>query len=466
METTARMFRQSDIRGAVPDDIDAAWAYRLGKTLAKTISVTSFGVGFDTRATSPELAEALRLGLADQGGEVVDLGLCPTEVIAFAVASGQVAFGIMVTASHNPEPDNGFKLFPERQLEVALKPLLASLRQALTSYSDGFLANRSQSPGRRLDLIPQYVEYVANLVDLNWSNGAIALNGLNGTASLVAEPLAERLGLTVQWCPQLTAGLPPEGPDPVKPRLLGQTGQFTQALGAALGVAWDGDCDRCVFLDERGNGVPSPYTMAMMADYFLAGSTDQHVVHDSKLVLSIEKAIKRHQAASTRVGTGSGHMRAAMQRTDAIYGGESSAHHYFGKIQGFDSGMLSWLTMLDLLSKSDRPLSQLASDYRSEVVVLPEISVGVDAPDRFLEALDAHLSPDLVKADFEVGRAYYLQDGIRFSLNPSTTEPLMRLNFESTGSDEALLQRAESILGAVWPYQNNPELAKPALVPA
>lgn len=463
MTIKTRMFRESDVRDVVPEQIDAAWARRFGEVLAKLAPSSAFGVGYDTRITSPELAEALRHGLSVGGAAVVDLGVCPTEIVAYAVATDRVSFGIMVTASHNPEPDNGFKLFPSKALALPLPALLATLKRkmSVTAKREGL---RLPLPAAGvLNLIPEFVERVASLVELSPSEGIVALNGLNGTAALVAQPLAEHLDLSVRWCSSPEEGLPREGPDPMKPRLLEQMSSFTQEVGANLGVVWDGDCDRCVFFDESGRNIPSAYVMSMMTDYFLAGTQGQHIVHDSKLLLSIQRAISRHAASSSCVGTGSGNMRAAMQTTQAIYGGESSAHHYFGKMHGFDSGMLSWLTMLDLLSRSGKSLKEVTAGYRSEVAVLPEVSVHAQSIEQLILALEAYLSDQIIEIETQVGRAYHLAEGMRFSINPSTTEPVLRLNFESCGSPKELVRQADDIVQRVWQHEKLSHAGPPTL---
>jgi phosphomannomutase len=465
------IFRACDIRGRFPDQIDVELAFAVGRLLGRWYPQAKVGVGRDTRVSSAALAEALMAGFVAAGCETFDLGLCPTEVVAFAVGRDRINFGVMVTASHNPEPDNGFKVFKARGDREPIADLLERLRAALL---ENFRGQRQPSPKapKTLPLIDPFVEHLAQQVQFDWTAGPLALNGLNGTASLVAVPLAARLNLDVLWVRGEQADLPMDGPDPLKPLLAAEMSAFVTASRAGVGAAWDGDADRCVFFDEAGALLPNAYVMAMMTDHFLKDPESQSVVYDPKLVLSIEKSIARHQCHGVRVATGSAHMRAAMHQTGAVYGGESSAHHYFGCLGGIDSGMLAWITMLQIIAHSGQPLSQLTQSYRGEVAVLPELSLKVDDPEAMILDLDQTLLKgsgchEVVGVGETFGaathRAYRLASGVRFSLNPSTTEAVMRFNFESEGDPQHLLEQSGDIQQLLLRHSGSDQSSLPTL---
>ena len=465
------IFRAGDIRGRVPEQIDVEVAFAVGRILGSWSSEAKIGVGRDTRVSSSALAEALMAGFMSSGCETFDLGFCPTEIVAFGVGIERIDLGVMVTASHNPEPDNGFKVFKAQGGQEPIAHLLDRLRGALLENVRGQAALSPKSP-IALPLIDEFVERIAEPLDLDWTKGTLALNGLNGTASLVAIPLAARLNLDVRWMTGEDTGLPMAGPDPLKPPLAAQMSAFVRTSRAGVGVAWDGDADRCVFFDEAGALVPNAYVMAMMADHFLKDAENPCVVYDPKLVLSIQKSVSRHGGHGVRVATGSAHMRAAMHQTGAVYGGESSAHHYFGSLGGIDSGMLAWMTLLQIIESSDQTLSQLARSYRREVAVLPELSLQVDHP----EAMILDLDQALLKGEgclevngkretfgVETHRAYRLASGVRFSLNPSTTEAVMRFNFETDGDPQHLLEQSDDILQLLLRHTNPYQASTPIL---
>lgn len=448
------IFRACDIRGRVPDQIDVQVAFAVGRLLGGWYPHAKVGVGRDTRVSSAALADALMSGFMASGCETFDLGFCPTEIVAFGVGIERINLGVMVTASHNPEPDNGFKVFKALGDQESIAHLLDRLRAALLQNRSGQARFSPRAP-KALSLIDEFVEHIVQPLDLKWTKGPLALNGLNGAASLVATPLAARLDLEVRWVTGVQAGLPEAGPDPLKPALAAQMSAFVRASRSDVGVAWDGDADRCVFFDEAGALVPNAYVMAMMADHFLKDAEPAGVVYDPKLVLSIQKAVARHRSHGVQVATGSAHMRAAMHQTGAVYGGESSAHHYFGRLGGIDSGMLAWIAMLQIIANSDQTLSECARSYRQEVAVLPELSLQVDNPQAMILDLDQALLKGQgclevlgAKETFgvETHRAYRLASGARFSLNPSTTEAAMRFNFESDGDPQHLLEQSGEIL--------------------
>ena len=466
-----RIFRACDIRGRVPEQINVEVAFAVGRLLGRWYPQAKVGVGRDTRVSSAALADALIAGFLTSGCETFDLGFCPTEIVAFGVGIERIHLGVMVTASHNPEPDNGFKIFKAHGDQEPIAHLMDRLRVALLENPRGQTASAAKAP-IALSLINEFVEHIAEPLDLKWTKGPLALNGLNGTASLVATPLAERLALDVRWIRGEHAGLPVAGPDPLKPPLAAEMSAFVRASRTGVGVAWDGDADRCVFFDAAGALVPNAYVMAMMADHFLKNAGAAGVVYDPKLVLSIQKTVTRHRSHGVRVATGSSHMRAAMHHTGAVYGGESSAHHYFGRLGGIDSGMLAWVTMLQIIEHSDQTLCELASAYRQEVAVLPELSLKVDHPEAMILDLDqallkgkACLEVEGGKATFgvETHRTYQLASGVRFSLNPSTTEAVMRFNFESDGDPQHLLEQSEEILKVLLRHTDSDETSLPVL---
>ena len=452
----SEIFRASDLRGRVPDQVNASLALALGSVLSKHFPEGPIGVGFDTRTSSEELADALIMGLSHQGRRVMALGLCPTEVVAFAVQRGLVSAGVMVTASHNPEPDNGFKLFGGIQGQGDTRRLLDRVRGDLkqqTLVPQGSHSPQSISRSKTvkpLPLIDQYVEELAGLRGHAPSEQRLALNGLNGTARVVAEPLAERLGLNVTWLRQTTDALPAEGPDPLKRRLTGEMSRFVRSANAGLGVAWDGDCDRCIFFDGAGEVIANAHTMAMMIDHFLAGHQERIVVHDAKLVLSAERAIERQAGIGIKVATGSRSVREALLESGAVYGGESSAHHYVGEFGGIDSGMLAWLTMLDVISSSS--LADVAADYRAEVAVAPELSFKIQDVAGLIDVLERALKPDEIDPQLGALRAFTDSESFRMSISPSTTEDLMRFNFESVEGAEALHQKTAEVLDLIEPF--------------
>jgi phosphomannomutase len=442
-------FKAYDIRGKVGSELDADFAFRLGRAVAARLAPGTAVIGYDIRESSPEFAAALARGLAAEGVDVHDLGLCGTEEVYFATDHLGAGAGIMVTASHNPVEYNGFKLIgPEaRPLSDAdfrgIEALVAAPALPRAGISTGRIA--------RTDVRAPYIERVLSFIDPAALRPLrIVVNAGNGAAGPTFDAIAAALhdhgaALEIVRVNHTPDGSFPNGvPNPLLPENHAATGDPVRAAGAAFGVAWDGDFDRCFFFDETGASVPGEYVVGLLARAMLDRDAPGPIVHDPRVVWNTRRIVTAEGGRPIASPVGHVFMKDRMRRHNAAYGGEISAHHYFRDFMFCDSGMIPWLLILALLSRSGRSLSAEVAEMRRHHPSSGEINFRVRDPGTILSKVRRRYAPRAETVNDLDGLSLEFPDW-RFNLRSSNTEPLLRLNVETAGCPRLLAERQEEL---------------------
>ena len=439
-------FKAYDIRGRVPGELDADLAARIGRAFAEYLDARSVVVGRDVRLSGPSFAQAVSAGLAAGGAEVLDLGVCGTEEIYHAVNHLGCDGGVMVTASHNPPDYNGFKL-----VRAGARPL--SEDTGLKEIARRALGDRRAAPSGAAAVRPvstrdAYVDQLLGLVTGPLRPLKLVANPGNGAAAPVLEQLFARLPVQVTWLYREPDGHFPNGvPNPLLPEHRDATARLVRKTGADLGLAWDGDFDRCFFFDARGRFIEGYYLVGLFAGMFLRKYPGSKIIHDPRLVWNTIEMVESLGGIPIESKCGHAFIKERMRAEDAVYGGEMSAHHYFREFAYCDSGMIPWLLLLELLSSNDTPLSELVRARQDRFPVSGEINRGVTDADAALRRVQERYAGEAQRISSVDGISMEFTDW-RFNLRRSNTEPLLRLNVESRG-DAALVERSTQAILAL-----------------
>jgi len=445
MTDSLSCFKAYDIRGRIPDELNADIAYRIGRAYAEKIQPKAVIVGRDIRLSSDEMAAAVTRGLQDAGVDVYDIGLCGTEEVYYATFAYQhegkaMDGGIMVTASHNPKDYNGMKLVREQSKPVSGDTGLNDIRQlAENNQFAAPLALRGEI--KQVAIGTAYTQHLLGyLKGTQLKPLKVVVNAGNGAAGHVIDWLESAL-------PDITFIKIHHGPDGHFPHgipnpLLPENRQSTIAAiaehDADLGIAWDGDFDRCFLFDETGRFIEGYYIVGLLAAAFLEQYPGAKIVHDPRLTWNTIDIVNGLSGLPIQSKTGHAFIKERMRSEDAVYGGEMSAHHYFRDFAYCDSGMIPWLLVVGLMSKTGKKLSQLVDERMQKFPASGEINRVIADPAAVLEQVQQHYQADALLVDFTDGLSMEFKQW-RFNLRCSNTEPLVRLNVESRG-DEALMQ--------------------------
>jgi phosphomannomutase len=443
------IFKAYDIRGVVPDELDAAAACRIGRATARFLGAPRLAVGRDARRSSPELFEALVRGITDEGVGVVDLGLICTPMLYFAVEKLATGGGIMLTASHNPAQYNGFKLCREHAIPIGEASGLKTIESLAASLGS---EPRAAQPGRveRADLRSAYVDHVLS-VGGGRPRLHVAIDCGNGMASVGLEPLLERLPLTVERLYfEPDGSFPNHEADPLKLENLHDLCAAVRRTRADFGVAFDGDADRAVFVDEQAQPIASDLLTALLARRQLERAPGQRVLYDLRSSRVTAEEIAAAGGIPEMCRVGHSFVKARMREVGAIFAGELSGHMYFrfSPTLVADDGIAALVALLDVMAVANRPLSQLVAPLR-RYAASGEINRRVKDIARVLSAIEA---------DHAAAPEISHLDGLRvsypdwwFNVRPSNTEPVLRLNLEAdtparmAAHRDALLARIESV---------------------
>ena len=449
-EHAARLpcFKAYDVRGVVPDELDEARAYAIGRAYAAVVRPDRVAVGRDVRLSSEALAEALSRGLNDGGVDVVDLGLCGTEQVYFATFHLGLGGGIMVTASHNPAEYNGMKFVRERAIPISGDSGLDAIEGRVRAGRFGSPASRGKT--RRLDITEQYVNHLMSYVDAPALKPlTVACNPGNGCAGPVLRHIAERIPCRLRLLYEEPDGCFPHGvPNPLLPENRSATAQWVRSCVADLGVAWDGDFDRCFFFDEHGNFIEGYYVVGLLAEAVLRREPGAKIIHDPRLVWNTVEIVARLGGRPICSKTGHAFIKERMRAEDAAYGGEMSAHHYFRRFGYCDSGMIPWLLVADILSREERPLSQLVADRIERYPVSGEINRRLENPQAALARIEAVYGKEALNIDRTDGISMEFP-AWRFNVRTSNTEPLLRVNVEARGDRTLMEEKTAELLALI-----------------
>jgi phosphomannomutase len=437
-------FKAYDIRGKVPDELNEELAFKLGMAYAAHIEPRRVAVGRDIRLSSPAISEALIKGLTESGVDVLDIGLCGTEMIYFAVPHFSLDGGIMITASHNPPDYNGIKLVRRESVPVSGDTGLFAIEERIVtgSYRPG---RRSRGSIEYADIMEEYVSHLLSFIDKSTLRKLnVIVNAGNGCAGPVLRHLSDQLAVSMITMNEEPDGTFPSGvPNPLLPENRRETAEAVRSHSADLGVAWDGDFDRCFFFDEKGEFIEGYYIVGLLAKTLLEGRPGEKILHDPRLVWNTIETVESMSGIPLQCKTGHAFMKERMRKEDALYGGEMSAHHYFRDNFYCDSGMIPFLLMLQILSGEKAALSSLVSSMQARYPVSGEINRNVADSDLVLERVSSRY-PD-GKKDYTDGLSIEYQSW-RFNVRASNTEPLLRLNVETRGDLALLHEKTEEVL--------------------
>ncbi len=446
--TEITCFKAYDVRGRVPEELNEEIAYRIARGYAEFVQPRRVAVGRDIRLTSADLARAVIRGLTDAGVDVVDIGVGGTELVYFATFHAGLDGGIMVTASHNPPNYNGMKFVREESRPISADTGLHEVR-AFAERND-FAAAHGKGSATELDIKPDYIEHLLSYVDVaTLVPLKIVVNSGNGGAGPIVDLLEPHLPFEFIKLHHEPDGMFPNGvPNPMLPANRQSTIDRIKETGADLGLAWDGDYDRCFFFDEQGRFIEGYYVVGLLARSFLDKSPGDRIVHDPRLIWNTLEVVQ--QAGGKAIQSKSGHafIKQTMREHDAIYGGEMSAHHYFRDFSYADSGMIPWLLVAEIMSQTGKSLAALVEERMALFPASGEINRTVDDDAEVLARIEKLFVKDALAVDHVDGVSVEFADW-RFNLRASNTEPLVRLNVETRNAPELMRSRTEELLKAV-----------------
>lgn len=429
-------FKAYDIRGKLGTNLDEAIAHRIGRAFVQSLNARRVVLGRDCRASSESLASAVAAALVDAGVEVLDLGLCGTEEVYFATAHLEACGGIEVTASHNPMDYNGMKLVKAGAAPLDPTTEVVAIRE-LAEIGQFMQTARKGSIKAVPDVRQAYVERVLGFVDVDRLKPLkVLVNAGNGAAGPTFDAIANALAargapITFERMHHEPDGSFPNGiPNPLLPENQPATAAAVRATGADLGVAWDGDFDRCFFFDHRGKYVPGEYLVGLLATAFLQKEQGATIVHDPRVVWNTKAAIAAAGGTAHCTRTGHAFLKQAMRETGAFYGGEMSAHHYFRDFMCCDSGMIPWLIIAELVSTSGQSLENLIAQSRAAFPSSGEVNFRVGDVASAMKHVFEKYQSQAVSVDDLDGLSVEMPEW-RFNLRASNTEPLLRLNVET-----------------------------------
>ncbi len=439
-ENERACFKAYDVRGRVPDQLNEDLARRIGVAFVHVVKPRRVVVGHDIRLSSEALTRALIEGLTYCGADVLFLGLCGTEEIYFATSHLGVDGGIMVTASHNPMDYNGMKFVRAGSRPISSDTGLKEIENAAFEVGRGTAASR-HGKEERVDTRAEYIKHLLSYIDQDQLKPLkVVANAGNGCASLAMERLEPLLPLSftqIQY--QLDGNFPNGVPNPLLPENRPVTVEAIKAAGADFGVAWDGDYDRCFLFDEKGAFIEGYYIVGLLAEQMLQRNSGAKIIHDPRLVWNTLEQVKQAGGVALQCKSGHAFIKEMMRTEDAVYGGEMSAHHYFKEFSYCDSGMIPWLLVAEIISRSGKPLSALVEERISRFPASGEINRKVPEPDGAISAILDQYSAQALAVDHTDGISVEFPDW-RFNLRMSNTEPVVRLNVESRG-DRGLMER-------------------------
>lgn len=440
-------FKAYDIRGKVPEGLNEEVAYRIGRAYVKLFNPKQVVVGHDVRLTSPSLSAALTRGIREGGCGVVDIGLCGTEQVYFATFHLGLDGGIMVTASHNPINYNGMKLVRYQARPISGDSGLRELEELVVSGNIQANAQKPLGNYSQISIMKEYIQHLLSYIEVtNIKPLKVVVNSGNGCAGQVIDALELLLPVNFIKTQHSPDGTFPNGiPNPLLPENREVTEKLVVETGADIGIAWDGDFDRCFLFDEKGNFIEGYYIVGLLAQSFLRKYPGSKIIHDPRLTWNTIELVNELKGIPVISKTGHAFIKERMRLEDAVYGGEMSAHHYFRDFAYCDSGMIPWLLLLEIMCQEGKTLSQLINDRMLRFPASGEINRQVNNPKALLDLIENEYSPHSVLIDKIDGLSIEF-DTWRFNLRMSNTEPLIRLNVETRGDTELLIRKTDELL--------------------
>ncbi|ECL4492192.1 phosphomannomutase CpsG [Salmonella enterica subsp. enterica] len=451
--TQLNCFKSYDIRGELGEELNDDVAYRIGRAYGELLKPRQVVVGGDVRLTSESLKQALANGLMDAGTDVLDIGLSGTEEIYFATFYLGLDGGIEVTASHNPINYNGMKLVRENAKPISGDTGLRDIQRLAEDNRFTSIDSSRRGTLRQISILQEYVDHLMGYVNLaNFTRTLkLVVNSGNGTAGHVIDEIEKRF---------IAAGVPmtfvkihhqPDGnfpngiPNPLLPECRQDTSDAVQEHGADMGIAFDGDFDRCFMFDNNGEFIEGYYIVGLLAEAFLQKQPGAKIIHDPRLTWNTVDIVTRCGGTSVMSKTGHAFIKERMRREDAIYGGEMSAHHYFRDFAYCDSGMIPWLLVTELLCLKGNTLKTLVADRQAAYPASGEINRRLGDAAAVIARIRERYESEAVKVDTTDGISIEYTDW-RFNLRCSNTEQMVRLNVESKAAPALMNEKTAELL--------------------
>ncbi|PVZ87141.1 phosphomannomutase CpsG [Serratia sp. S1B] len=447
-------FKAYDIRGQLGEELNEDIAYRIGRAYGEFLKPKRVVVGGDVRLTSDALKQALADGLLDAGADVFDIGLSGTEEVYFATFHLKMDGGIEVTASHNPMNYNGMKLVRENAQPISGDTGLFAIKELAEANNFAPVDKSKRGTYQQISILNDYVDHLLGYIDIKaLSPMKLVINSGNGAAGHVIDEIERRFNennipVTFIKVHHQPDGHFPNGiPNPLLPECREDTAKAVLEHQADIGIAFDGDFDRCFFFDEKANFIEGYYIVGLLAEAFLQKEKGAKIIHDPRLSWNTIDIVKHAGGIPVMSKTGHAFIKERMRKEDAVYGGEMSAHHYFREFAYCDSGMIPWLLVAALLSVKAKTLSQLVGVRVAQYPCSGEINYKVQDIKKVLRCIKEHYFDKCERFDTTDGLGFEFAN-FRFNIRTSNTEPLLRLNVE-TRCDNELLQRELLILDSL-----------------
>lgn len=444
-------FRAYDIRGVYPTDLDEEAYNRVARAYTYLFHPKVMVVGRDARISSPQLSESLINGFLDVGVDVIDIGGITTDMLYFAVGAYDYSGGIVVSASHNPKQYNGMKMVREKAAAISSDTGLFDIRDVLKAGKDREVSSATRGKVKERDVLEDYLKHVLSFIDTSVIKPFTFVGNANfGYVCYGASAIVKRLGLKLLPLNFVPDGTFPKGPpDPMLPENRIETERLTRNSDASFGVAWDADADRCMFFDEHGEFISGAYLTALLADILLAkdGSRNK-IIFDPRVIWPTQKVCEQRGAGAIISKGGHAFMKERMRHENALFAGEMSGHYYFRDNFYADNGMIPFLLVIEHLSKTGKPFSEVMRPYTEGHYMTGELNYRVKDIQEVIGNVKDRFSKE-GKDDFTDGYSLDTSDW-RFNIRPSNTEPLLRLNIEARkpGLIEKVRADIESIIGS------------------
>ena len=448
-------FKAYDIRGQLGTELNEEVAYRIGRAFAEFLQPKNVVLGGDVRLTSEELKQALARGICDTGADVIDIGVVGTEEVYFATSYLRTDGGIEVTASHNPLDYNGMKPVRENSKPISSDTGLLQIKSMAEENNFPAVDEGARGSIKQVSILEPYLDHLLDYIDLSKIVPMkLVMNAGNGAAGHVVEAIEERFkssGVPVEIVKifnEQDGNFPNGIPNPILHENRAPTIDAVLEHKADMGIAWDGDFDRCFLVDEKGNFIEGYYIVGLLAEAFLSKNPGAKVVHDPRLTWNTIDVAKRGGGEAIQSKTGHAFIKERMRSEDAVYGGEMSAHHYFRDFFYCDSGMIPWLLVLELVSKTGKPLSELVKQMVEAYPSPGEINRKVTDAKAVITAVTEKYQDQALVVDTTDGVSLEFPEW-RFNLRMSNTEPVIRLNIESRGDHQILQKNQDALLALI-----------------
>jgi phosphomannomutase len=437
-------FKAYDVRGKVPTELNEDLAYKIGRAYTKLINCKEVVIGFDVRKSSVSISEALIKGFTDSGVDVINIGLCGTEMIYFATSYLKVDGGIMITASHNPPEYNGMKFVKRDSVPVSYDSGLNEIEKII--LSEDFLPV-SESKGKVVnkDISDDFIKNLEKFYDVSKIKQLkVVVNAGNGCVGPALNKLENILPIKmIKVFFEPDSSFPNGVPNPMLEENRKPTIDAVVNNKADLGVAWDGDYDRCFFFDENGTFIEGYYIVGLLAKSILRKNPGGKIVHDPRLIWNTIEIVENNGGIPVQSKSGHAFIKEKMREVNSIYGGEMSAHHYFRENAFSDSGIIPFLLVMQLMSEENKTLSQLVGEMMEDYPCSGEINSTINDPAGKIKEIESIYSDG--KKDYTDGVCVEYPEW-RFNLRMSNTEPILRLNVESRKNKQLMKEKTEELL--------------------